>query len=156
MSLYLSYSFLLKFKNLCLQIGGFRLCKFNTGFPQWLSHKESTWNAGCTKDMDLIPGLEKSPGGGRGNPFQYSCLENHRERGAWQAAVHRAVVFDRTEATYHTSTFNITTDMVGCKSSICCHFVSIFLFFPAFFGNNYFYDSILFIFLGMSYSPLWS
>ena len=36
-----------------------------------------------------ILGLEKSPEG-NGNPLRYSCLENHMDRGAWQAAVHRA------------------------------------------------------------------
>ena len=39
-------------------------------------------NAGDIKDTDLIPGLEKSPGGGHGNPLQYSCLENPMDRGA--------------------------------------------------------------------------
>ena len=41
--------------------------------------KEPTCNAG---DMDSIPGLGKFPGGGHGNPFQYSCLENLMDRGA--------------------------------------------------------------------------
>ena len=36
----------------------------------------------------LIPGLGRSPGGGSGNPLQYSCLGNPMDRGAWQAAVH--------------------------------------------------------------------
>ena len=36
------------------------------------------------RDMGLIPGLGSSPGGGRGNPLQYSCLENPMGRGAWQ------------------------------------------------------------------------
>ena len=40
-------------------------------------------------DVDSVPGLGRSPGGGNGNPFQYSCLENSMDRGAWQAAVHR-------------------------------------------------------------------
>ena len=35
--------------------------------------------------MDLIPGSGKSSGVGSGNPFQYSCLENPMDRGAWQA-----------------------------------------------------------------------
>ena len=35
----------------------------------------------------MIPGLEGSPGGGPGNPFQYSCLQNPMDRGAWQATV---------------------------------------------------------------------
>ena len=39
-------------------------------------------------DMGLIPGLERSPGEGNGNPFQYSCLGNPMDREAWQATVH--------------------------------------------------------------------
>ena len=37
----------------------------------------------------LDPWLGRSPGGGQGNPLQYSCLENPMDRGAWWAAVHR-------------------------------------------------------------------
>ena len=40
--------------------------------------------------MDLIPGLGRSPGGGPGNPLQYSCLENSLNRGAWWLTVHRS------------------------------------------------------------------
>ena len=36
----------------------------------------------------MIPGSGRSPGGGHGNPLQYSCLENPMDRGAWWAAVH--------------------------------------------------------------------
>ena len=39
-------------------------------------------NAGDERDAGLIPGLERSPGGGYGNPLQYSCLENLMDRGA--------------------------------------------------------------------------
>ena len=39
-------------------------------------------------DNGLIPGSGRSPGGGNGNPLQYSCLENHMDRRTWQAAVH--------------------------------------------------------------------
>jgi len=39
-------------------------------------------NAGDIRETDLIPGLERSPGGGHGNPLQYSCLENPMDRGA--------------------------------------------------------------------------
>ena len=42
------------------------------------------------RDAGSIPGLGRFPGGGHGNPLRYSCLENHMDRGAWQAAVHRA------------------------------------------------------------------
>ena len=44
-------------------------------------------NAGDTGDPDLIPGSGRSPGRGNGNPFQYSCLENPTDRGAWKATV---------------------------------------------------------------------
>ena len=50
--------------------------------------KNSTANAGDIRDEGLIPGLERSPGGGHGNPLQHSCLENPTDRGAWQATVH--------------------------------------------------------------------
>ena len=51
----------------------------------WLSGKEPTCNAG---DVGSILGSGRSPGGGNGNPLQYSSLENPRERGPWWAAVH--------------------------------------------------------------------
>ena len=46
-------------------------------------------NPPAMRDVDLIPGLGNSPGGGHGNPLQYSCLENPMDRGAWRATVHR-------------------------------------------------------------------
>ena len=46
-------------------------------------------NAGDRRDAGLTPGLGRSPGGGHGNPLQYSCLENPMDRGALQARVHR-------------------------------------------------------------------
>ena len=46
--------------------------------------KETSCNVG---DLGLIPGLERSPGEGTGNPLQYSCLENPMDSGAWQATV---------------------------------------------------------------------
>ena len=45
-------------------------------------------NAGDLRDMGLIPGLGRSPGGEHGNPPQYSYLENTMDRGAWRATVH--------------------------------------------------------------------
>ena len=45
-------------------------------------------NARDVKDAGLIPGLERSPGGGHGNPPQCSCPENPVDRGAWQMTVH--------------------------------------------------------------------
>ena len=46
-------------------------------------------SAGDIRDAGSIPGLGRSPGGGHGNPLQYSCLENATDRGAWQAILHR-------------------------------------------------------------------
>ena len=48
-------------------------------------------NAGDMRDVGLIPGSWRSPGGGHGNPLHYSCLENPMDRGAWQGTVHRVI-----------------------------------------------------------------
>ena len=56
------------------------------GFPGGSDSKESTCNKG---DLGSIPGLERSPGGGQGNPLQYSYLVNPiGQRSLW-ATVHR-------------------------------------------------------------------
>ena len=55
----------------------------------WRSSKESACNAGDTGDAGLIPGSERSPGEGNGNPLQYSSLGNPMDRGAWRDTVHR-------------------------------------------------------------------
>ena len=52
--------------------------------------------------MGLIPGLGRSPGGGNGNPLQYSCLENPMDRGAWWATIHR-VTKSRTRLSDYTT-----------------------------------------------------
>ena len=54
------------------------------GFPGGSDSKESSCNTG---DLGSIPGFGRSPGGGNGNPLQYSCLENSVDRGALQAPV---------------------------------------------------------------------
>ena len=55
------------------EIGFCSLVPLGLGFPCGSAGKESTCNAG---DLGSIPGLGRSPGGGHGNPLQYSCLEN--------------------------------------------------------------------------------
>ena len=45
-------------------------------------------NIGDIRDVGSFLGLGKFPGGGHGNPLQYSCLENPMDRGAWWATVH--------------------------------------------------------------------
>ena len=46
-------------------------------------------DAGDVRDAGSIPGLERSPGVGHGNPLQHSCLGNPMDTGAWRATVHR-------------------------------------------------------------------
>ena len=59
-------------------------------------------NAGDLRDMGSIPESGRSPGGGHGNPFQCSCLENSRDRGAWQATVH-SVAQSQTQLKRHST-----------------------------------------------------
>ena len=56
-------------------------------------------STGDIRDAGLIRGSGRPPGGEHGNPLQYSFLENPMDREAWQAAVHRAIQSDTTEAT---------------------------------------------------------
>ena len=50
--------------------------------------KNPSADAEDAEDLGSIPGVERSPGEGNGNPFQYSCLENSMDRGTLQARVH--------------------------------------------------------------------
>ena len=56
-------------------------------------------NTGDTRDAVLAPGSGRSPGGGHGNPLQYSCLENPMDRGAWRAIVLEVAESDTAEVT---------------------------------------------------------
>ena len=60
-----------------------------TNFKVALVVKNLPAKAGDTRDAGFTPGSGTSPGGRHGNPFQYSCLENPMDRGAWQATVQR-------------------------------------------------------------------
>ena len=60
------------------------MLEVSEGFPGGSDGKESACNAG---DQGSVPGLGRSPGGGNGNPLQYSCLEDSMDRGAWRALV---------------------------------------------------------------------
>ena len=52
-------------------------------------------------ETQMIPGLERSPGGGNGNPLQYSCFENSVDRGAWWAPVYGVAESELTERLTH-------------------------------------------------------
>ena len=58
--------------------------------------KNQPANAGDVRDASLIPGSGRSPGGGHGNPLQYSCLENPKDRGAWWATTVHGVAKTQT------------------------------------------------------------
>ena len=64
------------------------------GSPSGSDSKESVCSAG---DLGSIPGLGSSPGGGNGNPLQYSGLENAMDRGAWRTTVRGAAESAVTE-----------------------------------------------------------
>ena len=65
--------------------------------------KVSASNAG---DLGSIPGSGRSPGEGKGNPLQYSCLENPMDGGAWWATVH-GVAKSQTQLIDFTFTFKV-------------------------------------------------
>ena len=66
-------------------------------FPGGSDSKASAYNEA---DPGSIPALGISPGEGNGNPLQYSCLENPRDRGSWQATVH-GVAKSETQLHFH-------------------------------------------------------
>ena len=72
------------YKSVSLKVG----VRAYAGFPGGSMVKNPPANAG---DTSLISGLGSSPGGGNGNPLQYSCLENSVDRGAWRATAHGVV-----------------------------------------------------------------
>ena len=65
--------------------------------------KNSPANAADARDVALIPGSERSPEGGNGNPLQYSCLGSFMDREAWQATLH-GVATSWTQLNTHTYT----------------------------------------------------
>ena len=76
------HSFILHATSICeILLCYFPVTLLNTGFPGGSVGKESACNAGGASDAGSIPGLGRFPGGGHGNPPQYSCLENsHGQR----------------------------------------------------------------------------
>ena len=53
--------------------------------------KNPLGSARDARNVGLIPGSGRSPEGGHDNPLQYSCLENHKNKGVWRATVHRVL-----------------------------------------------------------------
>ena len=63
--------------------------RISQGFPGGPVVKNQPANAGDRGDSSSVLGSGRSPRSGNGNSFQYSCLENPMDRGAWQSTVHR-------------------------------------------------------------------
>ena len=72
------------------------------GSPLGLASKESVHNV---EDLGSIPGSGRPPGGGHGNPLQYSCLENPMDIGGWRATVHGAAKSQTCLRNQHFHTF---------------------------------------------------
>ena len=64
------------------------LLSWQPGFSGGRVVKNLPANAGDARNVGLFPGSGRPPGGGNGNPLQYSCLENSMDRGTWRATVH--------------------------------------------------------------------
>ena len=99
------------------------------GFPGGTRGKEPPANAGDIRDTNLIPGSGRSPGGGHGNPPQYSCLENPMDRGACWATVHRVTQsWTRLKHTHtHTHTHPFVSKVMSLLFNTLSRFVIAFL-----------------------------
>ena len=63
--------------------------------------KNPAANAAATGDKGSIPGWGRFPGGGNGNPLQYSCMENPTDRGAWRATISESQSVGHNRAHMH-------------------------------------------------------
>ena len=75
----------------CTHIRSYLYINTCTGFLVGSVVKNLPAKAGDTGDAGSIPVLGRSPGGGNGNPFQYFCMGNPMDRGAWNATVHGVI-----------------------------------------------------------------
>ena len=85
-----------------------RNADFNRASQVVLVVKNLPASAGDIRDVDSIPGSERSPGGGHGNPLQCSCLENPMDRGAKRAVIHR-VSKNQTRLKRHSTHASLST-----------------------------------------------
>ena len=67
-------------------------------------------NTGDIREVGLISGFGRSPGGGQGNPLQYFCLENPMDRGVWLATVHNVTKSRTPLKRLSSSNLNFTTN----------------------------------------------
>ena len=93
------------------------------GFPDGSVGKESTCITGDTGDTGLIPGSGRSPGEGTGNLFQYSCLKNPTDRGAWRATAQRVASSQTWLSTRHTLSLNKEGPHLNANFQLPCPFL---------------------------------
>ena len=79
--------------------------------------KNQTARAGDLKEAVSIPGLGRSSGGEHSNPLQSSCLENPKDRGAWQATVYRVA---RESDMTGVSGLTVMDKQSHCLDTPCC------------------------------------
>ena len=92
---------LLTFNSAVLPLSGHVFDPSHSSAPQVaLLVKNPPANAGDIRDVSSVPGSGRSPGGGHGNPLQYSCLENPTDKGTWQAIV-QGVAKSQTQLSAH-------------------------------------------------------
>ena len=73
----------------------------------------------------LIPGLGRSPGEGHGNPLQYSCLENPRDRGAWWAKVHGVIKIRTWQRKWHFHLLSLVNKVSASSIALRQHYRTI-------------------------------
>ena len=76
-------------------------------------------NAGDARDTGFISESGRSPGGGNGNPLQYSCLENPMNKGAWRATVSGVARVGHDLACPHKSIPCIFANLVSHEENAC-------------------------------------
>ena len=103
--------------------------------PDWASQvvKNPPANAGDTRDMGSNTGSGRSPGGGHGNPLQYSCLENPMDRGTWWPTVHGVAKKSNTTQLLNNNKMHVCVCVYVCVC-VCKIYIYIFFFIFRFFS----------------------
>ena len=99
--------------------------RMRTGAPQVVQVLKNTpANAEELRDAGSIPGSERSPGVGNGNPLQYSCLQNPMDRGAWRDAIHGVAQSGIPLMPLSTHTRDENWSLLTSQQVLCAIFIS--------------------------------
>ena len=125
---------------------------------------------GNIRDLSLIPGSGKSPGGRHGNPGQYSCLENSMDRGVWRATVHgvsKSWTRLKRPSMQHGSMLlcqlkkvSFLLKLLFCERLQCCHvflcgLISNGARYVFFLSCGFIWEVILDVFIAEDCEPMW-